>query len=55
MQNIPNFEKSITNYDLLYNIFIVEYELVNPETIKHEAFGASNKTFQVIPQVGNMK
>ena len=28
-----------------------ELELVNPETLKHEGFGASHKTFQLIPQV----
>ena len=29
----------------------LELELTHPETLKNEAFGASHRTFQVIPQV----
>ena len=31
--------------------FILELEIVQPETLKNEGFGASHKTYQLIPQV----
>ena len=29
----------------------LELELINPETLKNEGFGASHRTYQIIPQV----
>ena len=31
--------------------YFPELELTNPETLKNEGFGASHRTYQVIPQV----
>ena len=37
---------------MFYLIFcVVELELKQPETLKNEAFGASHRTYQLIPQV----
>ena len=36
---------------IIYSDFSKELELTNPETLKNEGFGASHKTYQIIPQV----
>ena len=47
-----NLRCNIGDEDLItYSDFSKELELVQPEQLKSEAFGASNKTFQVLPQV----
>ena len=34
-----------------YKTYFSELELTNPETLKNEGFGASHRTYQIIPQV----
>ena len=47
-----NLRKNIRQDDLvIYSDFSKELELTNPETLKNEGFGASHRTYQIIPQV----
>ena len=51
-----DFSKGKNKFD--FNIFMTfntELELIQPEQTKGEAYGASNKTFMVIPQVNKWK
>jgi len=50
-----NLRKNIGDKDLIvYSDFSKELQLLQPESIKSEAFGASNKTFPLIPIVIEM-
>jgi hypothetical protein len=48
---IPKVDKKCFIFKKKYAFHFIELELKMPETLKNEAFGASHRTFQVIPQV----